>query len=70
MEHELVLPDIKGDSDEGTMEQHLINKAQMAKNGITLIDFSHPPEGVVLIGEPFQASTLWINMSRLPRKRG
>lgn len=54
-----------GDSD-SLFQDPGINIRQMEKNGVTLIDFSHPPEGIVLLGQPFEADSLWRNMSERP----
>ncbi len=58
-----------GDDGLDLHEEQVVDLRQMEKNGITLIDFSNPPEGIVLLGQPFEADSLWRNMSErsLPR---
>lgn len=55
-----------GDDGLGLHQEQGIDLRQMEKNGITLIDFSNPPEGIVLLGQPFEADSLWRNMSERP----
>jgi len=59
-----------GDSDNGHTVAE-INVRQMEKNGISILDFSNPPEGIELLGKPFEAESLWRNMSEppVPRRR-
>ncbi len=59
--------------DDGLLDIHQtqpVDIKQLEKNGITIIDFDNPPEGIVLLGKPFPADSLWRNMSErpLPRK--
>jgi hypothetical protein len=56
-----------GDDGFDLHEEQVVDIKQMEKNGITLIDFDNPPEGVVLLGQPFQADSLWRNMSERPQ---
>jgi hypothetical protein len=55
-----------GDDGFDLHQEQIIDLKQMGRNGITLIDFTHPPEGIVLLGKPFEADSLWRNMSERP----
>lgn len=59
-------------ADDGSLDDHQeqeVDIRQMEKNGITIIDFDNPPEGIVLLDKPFYADSLWRNMSESPLSR-
>ncbi len=55
-----------GDDGFDSYEEQAVDLRQMEINGVTPIDFSNPPEGIVLLGQPFEADSLWRNMSECP----